>query len=556
MKSPKKKSIFFTDTEAVGAAVRKNTDKWMIVRYALFLLVPILVFQLLFYLNGYGFHFFKIIPVWNDEISWWSQVSATVRDGAPLGYVGYNGTHAEVGTFGPWGVAPLIPYVLFGKIFGWHLYSMAYANVLFMSIAVFLFCLLTRPDKKQLRWLLFAYIFSCITIAYNYTAMAEGYRYAMGIVLVGTALWLRDHAKDIRKPDWKTIVIYVVCLAVLFYAINVYLIFAVMALVFLWFMLKGLKPGWRIAFAVLGTVVLAAAAYKVTGMYIAPYTTSTIATLLNTLHEKGLYFAFCQFLSIFFYNLQTVGLFYITFPESEILQWYFFSYMVILTVLAVVCVKRVMDDKKAGRRTEVSSFFSGNCFFALYLVAGFLLGYCALYTGAAATLCRGTNTGLLMALLLIAMGDWDAYAEPKQFRLTKYVLVLLFILGLPCVWKYHYTIIYEREENIAKTDVILEEKEKLEEVIEISPDRSRWENTIAQYGELDNLYLALPDGSGTNYMIDEEDNQYAGYAVYRSDSDEEDVEKWSEMLEKSGHKLIFEDELFTVYQNENMKEEQ
>ena len=481
MKKPGKYSVFLQDGEEIGTGNPRKLEKKMLAIYAVFLVLPIFAFQLVFFLNMYGFQFIKTIPVWNDEVWWWSQVDAMIKYGAPLGYMGYNGTHAAVGTFGPWGIAPLLPYALLGKIFGWELHSMAYANVLLLSIAGFVFCLLTKPDKKQIKWVFGLYLTSYVTITYSFTAMAEGHRYAVGIILTGIALWIRENAKDVRKLNWKIITAYVISLCFLFYAVNVYLIFALVVPVFVWYMLKGVKPSVRFIIAVLATFIMAIAAYKLTGIYTAPYTTSTIETLLGVLREQGGYAALCMFLSVLFENLKTVGLFYLVFPESEYLQWYFVTYMILLTVLLVMFFKKCAEEKQKGHRLKLTVLLNGNTFFALYLLAGFLIGYCALYTGSATTLCRGTNTGFLMALFLFAMGDWDITAEAKHFKTTRSLVVLLYFLGLSAIWQYHFAIITERINNIPKTEIILAEKEKLEEVMEISPSKSAWENTVAQY---------------------------------------------------------------------------
>ena len=553
MSKPGKTSIFLAE-EMTGAGSPRKLEKKMVAIYAIFLLLPMFAFQLVFFLNMHGMHYFKIIPVWNDEVWWWSQVDGMIKYGAPLGYMGYNGTHAAVGTFGPWGVAPLLPYMLIGKIFGWELHSMAYANVMLLSIAGFVFCLLAKPDKKQIKWVFGLYLTSYITITYSFTAMAEGHRYAVAIILTGIALWLREHSKDVRKLDWKTITAYVLSLCFLFYAINVYLIFALMVPVFVWYILKGVKPSVRIVIAVIATFVLSIAAYQLTGIYTAPYTTSTIETLLDVLHEQGVYAALCTFLSVLFDNLKTVGLFYLVYSEAEYLQWYFLTYMVLFTVLLVMFIKKCAAEKQSGKGVKLTVLLNGNTFFALYLLAGFLIGYCALYTGSATTLCRGTNTGFLMVLFLFAMGDWDKDAEVKRFMTMRYIVLLFFFLGLSAIWRYHTMIISERIDKIPKRDVILAEKKKLEEVIEISPSKSTWENTVAEYGSLDSLYMALPSGAGSNYMIDNGVNEDAGYAVYLSIAGEDEKKEWAEMLEKNDHELIFEDDYFTVYKNNKVQE--
>ncbi|MCI9420826.1 MAG: hypothetical protein HFG32_12660 [Eubacterium sp.] len=176
-------------------------------------------------ITGHGVDFSILVPAWNDETGWFSQVAAMVEYGHPLGYYGYNGTHAAVGTFGPWGIAPLIPYWLFGSVFGWHVWSMALANISFLCLAVGIFILLTKPSCRQLGWIIGMYCCLNITVGYSMTAMSEGLRYSLGIVLLAILLYLPRCLRSCKEEGWrKKQYIQVIVLAfVMFYAVNVYL---------------------------------------------------------------------------------------------------------------------------------------------------------------------------------------------------------------------------------------------------------------------------------------------------------------------------------------------
>ena len=66
--------------------------------YILFILMPLLT--ALFLCLCYRVDPRAAIPVWNDESSWFCQVRSAAAFGSPLGYYGYNGGHAAIGTFG------------------------------------------------------------------------------------------------------------------------------------------------------------------------------------------------------------------------------------------------------------------------------------------------------------------------------------------------------------------------------------------------------------------------------------------------------------------------
>lgn len=111
--------------------------------------LPVICTVALLFLTGNKSDIGILIPVWNDEIGWWTQVDAVTTYGMPLGYEGYNATHAKLGTFGPWGAAAIYPYALFGVVFGWSLHSMAIANMFYLGLALALFGILTGERSKQ-----------------------------------------------------------------------------------------------------------------------------------------------------------------------------------------------------------------------------------------------------------------------------------------------------------------------------------------------------------------------------------------------------------------------
>ncbi len=158
--------------------------------YAVAVMLPFLIVAVLLILNGFGIKTSMLLPVWNDEVSRWNQINTMVHCSKPLGYYGYNGTHAEIGTWGPWGWASLLPYCIFGKVFGWNFNSIAIANMTFLSLSITIFLALTKPKIKQILLILFIYISSVITIVYSITSMAEGLHYSLGITLIGLFIYL------------------------------------------------------------------------------------------------------------------------------------------------------------------------------------------------------------------------------------------------------------------------------------------------------------------------------------------------------------------------------
>ena len=86
---------------------------------------------------------------WNDELMYFKQVEAIVSHGLPQGWFGYNEIHGSVYPFAAWSPVILLPWVVWGKLFGWYLTSPVYANIVFTMIAMGAFALLARPTLKQ-----------------------------------------------------------------------------------------------------------------------------------------------------------------------------------------------------------------------------------------------------------------------------------------------------------------------------------------------------------------------------------------------------------------------
>ncbi len=233
-------------------------------------------------------------------------------------------------------------------------------------------------------------------------------------------------------------------------------------------------------------------------------------------------------LEIFFNNLATVD-----FPNllklDTVLFWFFVIYLIILIYLSSTLI--CMYKKKEKDRDNVYYFM------ALWMAVGFLFGYCALYTGSSWTLCRGCNTGLLMAFLLLIY---------VKSNLDKKILIVLSLFGMVSIWGYYRQLADERASVAEHVVEILTETKKINDIIEISEDNDLWENTIAHYGVVNYKYLSLPAGSGLNYMIDGGVNEMAKYAlISREDIN---AEVYMQMLTESGHDIIYEDDWFIVLQ--------
>lgn len=219
---------------------------------------------------------------------------------------------------------------------------------------------------------------------------------------------------------------------------------------------------------------------------------------------------------------------------DTILFWFFLLFLIILAYLSgtIICLY-----KKKETTSDIIYYV-----LAFWMTAGFLFGYCALYTGGSWTLCRGCNTGLLFAFLLLIY---------VNNHMDKKILIILSLFGMVSIWGYYKQQINERYSVSEHATEILMESDKLSNIIKISEENDFWENTTAHYGVVDYRYLSLPSGGGYNYMINGEANKMAKYALISKWDN--NAEKYRQMLIASSHDVTYEDDWFIILINKQFK---
>lgn len=487
-------------------------------------LLPFICASFLLIVNGYGLNFSILMPTVSDEFSWYSQIDSMAKFGMPQGFWGYNGTHALKGTFGPWGLAPLIPYAVFAKIFGWELYSMPIANMTFLSVALLTFLILTKPDNKQKLLIILTYCCMNIVIGYSIMSMSEGLRYSCAIVLAGILVWLDRKSRE-EKHGVRTWISYAVIGLLTFFFINVYLILALVVPLYCWLMLRKKHIALRIAVSIAVTLVFAVSANYLVSLVSSPYGSSTLENILETIKTEGIYTGICYAINNSFQNLYTLN-FQKIITGNTILFWFFSLFLSILVVVGYELLKR-----KQQVLSEADGFLKIS---GLYLPLGFLAGYCVLYTGSDWTLCRGITTGLLMCLLILIFTDICS---------DKKVLTVISLLSIMNTWFQFHNGLASMAQTSQYSEKIIAEREKLEELMPLSDNR--WDNTIATYGKSGTEGLAMPSGYGSIYMMNQAPNEKAKYALYIASDTNRDF--YDELLLSSGHTLFLEDEFFVIY---------
>ena len=167
----------------------KKIDKQLIVRGIIAALIP--PFCCLVYLLIYKKSFFDVSLLkseWNDELFYFKEVEAILKNGHPTGYFGYNESHAAIFGLGAWSPVIILPWLLWGRIFGWGLYSPFISNMVFFSTALFFFVMFSKASWKQLIIIISAFALFPLNIRYIFSAMPEVIIWSLILIFYGLAL--------------------------------------------------------------------------------------------------------------------------------------------------------------------------------------------------------------------------------------------------------------------------------------------------------------------------------------------------------------------------------
>lgn len=141
---------------------------------------------------------------WNDELFYYKQVEGIVHYGYPLGYFGFNESHALQLSFAAWSPVLVFPWILWGLLFGWSLMSPVLCNIFLMTLCCFLFVWLVKPDWKQTGILALLFCLYTPFVRYMLSGMPEVICFSMLILFYGLAINYLS-----REKIWKLALLFV-----------------------------------------------------------------------------------------------------------------------------------------------------------------------------------------------------------------------------------------------------------------------------------------------------------------------------------------------------------
>lgn len=173
--------------------------KPILIKAALLSLLPVLAGVLLCALNKTAlWNVYLPASEWNDELFYFKQVESVTEHLIPQGFFGYNEGRAKYLSFATWNPLVMLPYILWGSLFGWNLYSPILCNMFLLMAAIFVFVYLTKPDKRQCIALAVLYLSSMYATRFCLSAMAETIEIFYGILFWALCISYQEEKKDYK----------------------------------------------------------------------------------------------------------------------------------------------------------------------------------------------------------------------------------------------------------------------------------------------------------------------------------------------------------------------
>lgn len=517
---------------------------------AAFVLLPVLLFGLIILIQcgGRGGGLCLPMPQWNDEAAYYELVKTWLAGGMPKGYWGFEGGHAIIGTGGAWSPAILLPYAIWGEMFGWNYGSAAVANVVFLCIANALVLLFCRPDRRGTAYLILMEALSGHILLYINTIMSEVLRYALALVLA--AMLYRLLFAEEKGRDW--LFRYVVVPVYIIIITQVYIFFAFAVPVYVFAVLK--KKRWYVK-ALASFLLMAAEAggsYYLLHLISSNYNIYKTELLLETLRNRDIFGAARTFLWMFKVGIVDLLNCFLSYTGHGMFRWFvpLLGVFVCLPVF-LLCRDGAVYLKGKGQGTFWNR--DRQIFLTVgYSVLLFVVMYITVYSLEAFTFYGGVGIVLLFSLVMF-LG--------AQKRRWGYLLLGLYALGIFFVPKNgvdfngeRYITAEEREQWDALAEKFEEAMPLSEEEQEADREDIRWANTAVLYSMEPKLICAMPAGLGVNFaMYSDEIAVDAGYLVFSLEEKENLRPDWLEQSHQEiygKHGELLERDYFIQYMDE------
>lgn len=458
--------------------------------------------------------------LWNDEVFYYEQIEAMVKYGAPLGYFGYNGSFAEIGTLGAWPAFVLYPYVLLGYVFGISPYHMIAFNIAFMMLAFGAFYYLTKPKMWQSIAIALLFFTFPASMRYLMSGMVEALFNASIVVLIGFLIYF-------QREKYGRVALGIAYFLVFYFAVcRPWFLIFIFIPAFYHFRLNKKE-------SIVASLLTMGAFGGVYVFYAMPRCAAYLYDTINlqifkTLFERGI-FAFIGEVVKTTINdgIGLVGfmLSFKTFYAASI-----FSFLILLALIFVSVLMRRKQLKTFKNETIITGIM------AILMCVCIVWALVLFYTEEQVS--RHIMSLIIALQMLLVM-----YFVPKNKGLIAGLVIVFALVG----WQYHgddYTFALPREAGAG--GILDEEAEVLKTAFESIEGATPWENTVLYvYPNVNTNYCYyLPEGCGLNLCIESYINE-----VYTTTEAKYILTNYSDgVYQEAGWEVIAQGQEFVLYQ--------
>lgn len=453
-----------------------NTKIMNAIKMLIAMLIPCAAVSL-FLIVGEGHHaVWEVMPSMNDEDFYYNQVKSVLQYGHPLGYYGYDGSHAVLGNFGAHGWFILLPHIFFSFCMGGlNFCTFAVVNLVMYAIAMMVYVLLYKPRMQDVLWggLVF---FAPMLVFYSATAMMEGELYFWAIL---SAVLMGKLATAKHPYSQKDVVFALLCIT----------------------LASLCKVTWSILFFPFFLIIFSTKIRAIFNVLISAMSTVTAASIAYMIYRTfaAEYFPASYFIDRYVIIFQTSGInvrvikkLFIAFVENVIstfgvydVMWIEISKWFILIVLILSLIYLWSGNKHS--------------YIPIVILSGFIVGVVGLYSKDEFAI-RTLSPAAVFSMMYMVL-------NPGEKRYIKSAIrgALVFIMVSTLVVQIRYGF----EDRYWYSDMDEQKYQEIENrlsVIEIEKDTDPWNNTVAVLiGDYAMLYpnriveLFLPAGTGINY---------------------------------------------------------
>ncbi len=445
---------------------------------------------------------------WNDEVFYYKQISAMVKYGIPQGYFGYNEMTAAHLTFGAWSVILLLPYYLWGKMFGWNQLSPILANLSMITISLGLFYYWVRPKVRQM--LLYFVLIASMPVITRYiiSGTVETLFFMAAILFAGLQRKL--------EKDYKNSILILYYILIGLFSLGRPYIIGFLIIPFSFWYKKNKKASVALSVLFVGVVVISY--FIINKNFCAPYIVSIInSDFMDVLHDQG-------FLSLIVFLFSKYGM-----GIKDIISYVISSihtgglgelYLVYLITFAVLLIENIY--KKCRNKQMLMA-----------IIVSFVIL-------SAIILLSSVNTGGRHLLMVVIYGILILCLEADTKILFGLAIMLWVIEIIIPKEEYIYQIPYQDEGIVYQNEMI---KEQLQKVMLLDKEIG-WKNTVDWIVDNDySICYFIPDGFGINICFNsiEIDKLKARYVLIGNESGllEELDENMKEIWKGNGYVLYF-----------------